>query len=174
MRKETLWEEMKRQNPGHSAWYIKRFEQMRADGADLHGEARLVDAMVPRGSRILDAGCGPGRLGGELARRGHTVVGVDVDPELIEAARKDHPDCTWLVGDLTESGGKADVYIDGKKSDLAADAYIVPNTIDRDLWRVYGLAPGEHILRLVTREDADSRSKGHTITISRAIVYQTK
>jgi len=56
MRKETLWEEMKRQNPGHSAWYIKRFEQMRADGADLHGEARLVDAMVPRGSRILDAG----------------------------------------------------------------------------------------------------------------------
>jgi len=30
------------------------------------------------------------------------VVGVDVDPELIEAARKDHPDCTWLVGDLAE------------------------------------------------------------------------
>jgi len=102
MRKETLWEEMKRQNPGHSAWYIQRFEQMRAAGTDLHGEARLVDAMVPRGSRILDAGCGPGRLGGELARRGHAVVGVDVDPELIEAARKDHPDCTWLVGDLTE------------------------------------------------------------------------
>jgi hypothetical protein len=79
-----------------------------------------------------------------------------------------------LVGDLTESGGKADVYIDGKKSDLVADAYIVPNTIDRDLWRVYGLAPGEHTLRLVTREDADSRSKGHTITISRAIVYQAE
>ncbi|MET1156312.1 methyltransferase domain-containing protein [Arthrobacter sp.] len=102
MRKETLWEEMKRRNPGHSAWYIQRFEQMRTEGADLHGEARLVDAMVPRGSRILDAGSGPGRLGGELARRGHTVVGVDVDPELIEAARKDHPDCTWLVGDLAE------------------------------------------------------------------------
>ncbi len=102
MRKETLWEELKRRNPGHSAWYIQRFEQMRTEGADLHGEARLVDAMVPRGSRILDAGCGPGRLGGELAYRGHTVVGVDVDPELIQAARKDHPDCTWLVGDLAE------------------------------------------------------------------------
>lgn len=102
MRKETLWEAQVRRNPSHSAWYIDRFAQLRAEGADLHGEARLVDAMLPRGSRVLDAGCGPGRVGGELARRGHTVVGVDVDPVLIDAARADHPDCDWRVGDLTE------------------------------------------------------------------------
>ncbi|MFD1214692.1 class I SAM-dependent methyltransferase [Arthrobacter sp. GCM10027362] len=102
MRKETLWEAQKRKNPGHSAWYINRFEAMRREGADLDGEARLIDAMAARGSRILDAGCGPGRVGGALAARGHDVVGVDVDPELIDAARKDHPDVTWLVGDLAE------------------------------------------------------------------------
>lgn len=102
MSEETLWEARKRENPGHSAWYIERFEKMRAEGLDLHGEARLIDAMVPRGSRILDAGCGPGRIGGELARHGHQVVGVDIDPELIEAARKDHPDVQWLVGDLAQ------------------------------------------------------------------------
>lgn len=87
---------------GHSAWYIDRFRRMAADGADLAGEARMVDAMVARGSRILDAGCGPGRVGAELAARGHDVVGVDVDPELISAAEADHPGPRWIVADLAE------------------------------------------------------------------------
>jgi hypothetical protein len=79
-----------------------------------------------------------------------------------------------LVGQLAEDGGRADVYIDEKKAELVADAYIVPNTIDRDLWRIYGLAPGEHTLRLVVREDADPRSAGRRIIISRAVVFQVE
>ena len=71
-------------------------------GDDLVGEARLVDALAPRGARILDAGCGPGRIGGYLASLGHDVVGVDVDPVLIEAAQQDHPGPRWLVADLAE------------------------------------------------------------------------
>ena len=85
---------------GHSQWYIERFRKMARDGEDLAGEARMIDALVAPGSRILDAGCGPGRVGGELHRRGHEVVGVDVDPELIAAAAEDHPGPTWLVADL--------------------------------------------------------------------------
>jgi len=75
---------------------------MAAEGADLAGEARLLDAILARNSRVLDAGCGSGRVGAELAARGHVVVGVDADRELIEAARADHPGPTWLVGDLAE------------------------------------------------------------------------
>jgi SAM-dependent methyltransferase len=75
---------------------------MAAEGADLGGEARLVDAMLPPRSRVLDAGCGPGRVGAVLHDRGHTVVGVDADPVLIEAAESDHPGPRWLVGDLAE------------------------------------------------------------------------
>ncbi|WP_298458733.1 bifunctional 2-polyprenyl-6-hydroxyphenol methylase/3-demethylubiquinol 3-O-methyltransferase UbiG [uncultured Cellulomonas sp.] len=101
-RRPTRWEEQVRANPDHSRWYVERFRQMAARGADLAGEARMVDAMVPRGSRVLDAGCGPGRVGAELAARGHTVVGVDVDPVLVAAAQEDHPGATWLVGDLAE------------------------------------------------------------------------
>jgi SAM-dependent methyltransferase len=51
---------------------------------------------------VLDAGCGPGRVGAFLAAAGHEVVGVDVDPALIIAAEEDHPGPSWLVGDLAE------------------------------------------------------------------------
>lgn len=88
--------------PEHSQWYIDRFRRMAAEGVDLDGEARLLDAMLPRGSRILDAGCGPGRVGGGLHARGHDVVGVDVDPALVAAAEQDHLGPTWLVADLAE------------------------------------------------------------------------
>ncbi|GAB3841106.1 hypothetical protein GCM10029963_11360 [Micromonospora andamanensis] len=88
--------------PEHSQWYVDRFRQLAAEGADLAGEARLLDTLVPPASRILDAGCGTGRVGAELARRGHTVVGVDADPVLIDAARADHPAPRWLVADLAE------------------------------------------------------------------------
>ncbi len=75
---------------------------LEAQGQDIHGESRLIDAMAERGSRVLDAGCGTGRLGGRLAALGHDVVGVDVDPILIEHAVHDFPEGDWRVGDLSE------------------------------------------------------------------------
>jgi len=99
---KSRWVELTEENPDHSTWYIERFRSMAEAGDDLDGEARFVDAMAPRQARILDAGCGPGRVGGALARRGHQVVGVDVDRVLIAAAQEAHPDARWLVGDLAE------------------------------------------------------------------------
>lgn len=98
----SRWIELTLENPGHSSWYVERFRSMAAAGDDLAGEARFVDAMVARGARILDAGCGPGRVGATLAAVGHEVIGVDVDPFLIAAAEQDHPGPLWLVGDLAE------------------------------------------------------------------------
>ncbi len=102
MSDKNRWLELLEKDPDHSAWYIKRFRDMAAEGRDLDGEARMIDAMAARGSRILDAGCGPGRLGGALHRMGHRVVGVDLDPALIEAALEDHPGPTWIASDLAE------------------------------------------------------------------------
>jgi SAM-dependent methyltransferase len=102
MVEQSLWMRKVTTDPGHSAWYVERFRAMARAGDDLAGEARLVDTMVPRHAHVLDAGCGPGRVGGALAEAGHRVVGVDVDPALVEAAEQDHPGPRWLVGDLAE------------------------------------------------------------------------
>ncbi|QCQ90207.1 class I SAM-dependent methyltransferase [Rhodococcus sp. SGAir0479] len=94
---ETRWQQER--SAADSRDYIARFARLEAEGTDLHGEARAVDALLPRGARVLDAGCGTGRLGGELARRGHRVTAVDLDPVLVAAARE-HPDLTVHEADL--------------------------------------------------------------------------
>jgi len=99
---QSEWMRIVAEDPNHSRWYIERFRSMAAEGADLDGEARLIDAMAPRKARILDAGCGPGRVGGRLHALGHEVTGADVDPALIAAAQEDHPGPRWLVNDLAE------------------------------------------------------------------------
>jgi len=96
----SRWTRMTEENPGHSTAYIQRFKDLAAAGHDLVGEARLVDAMVHRGVRILDAGSGTGRIAAHLAAAGHDVVGVDGDPVLVAAATMEHPGPEFLVGDL--------------------------------------------------------------------------
>lgn len=49
---------------------------------------------------MLDAGCGTGRVAIELARRGHHVVGVDLDPAMLDLARDKAPELSWIQGDL--------------------------------------------------------------------------
>jgi len=81
--------------------YDERWEALAAAGHDVHGEAALVDDLVGRhAARILDAGCGTGRVAIELARRGHHTVGVDVDDELLARARGKAPGLDWVHADL--------------------------------------------------------------------------
>jgi SAM-dependent methyltransferase len=82
------------------AAYDRRFEDLAATGADVHGEAALVDSYGP--GSVLDAGCGTGRVAIELSRRGHPVVGVDVDESMLETARAKAPSLAWVCADLAD------------------------------------------------------------------------
>ena len=54
----------------------------------FEGIAADVAAVAPDGARVLEVGCGPGRLSILLARRyGLDVFGVDLDPAMIDRAR---------------------------------------------------------------------------------------
>jgi SAM-dependent methyltransferase len=85
--------------------YDARFEHLASSGADVHGEVSLVVALLADhelGRRVLDAGCGTGRIAIELARRGHDVVGVDLDPSMLDAAHRKAPELDWRSADLAD------------------------------------------------------------------------
>lgn len=86
--------------------YDEAFTELAASGADVHGEASFVDALLDPGSRVLDAGCGTGRVAVELHRRGHDVVGVDSDASMLAVART-HPGPDWQLADLQGFSGVA-------------------------------------------------------------------
>ena len=83
---------------GRSGTYDDRWEQLAAEGRNVHGEADFVEALHPRS--VLDAGCGTGRVAVELARRGIDVVGVDIDPSMLAVAGRKAPDVRWMQADL--------------------------------------------------------------------------
>lgn len=82
--------------------YRDRFARLHDDGVDVDGEARFVDALLPRGAAVLDGGCGTGRVAAALHARGHRVVGVDRDAGLLAEARARYPGVRYRQGDLGE------------------------------------------------------------------------
>ncbi len=82
--------------------YDARFARFEAEGHYLHGEADLVSWLLGKpGARVLDAGCGTGRVAIELARRGYDTVGIDSERSMLDAARAKAPDLEWILGDLS-------------------------------------------------------------------------
>lgn len=66
-----------------------------------YGEA-VIDLVSARpGARCLDLGCGGGALTAELAARGLDVVGMDASPEMLDVARREHPDLRFFEGNAT-------------------------------------------------------------------------
>jgi len=71
--------------------YGRSFARLVESGEDVDGEARLADALLPPAGRVLDAGSGMGRVAAALQARGHQVVAVEPDPELVAQSRRTYP-----------------------------------------------------------------------------------
>lgn len=99
----TLWERIARTTVGddYASAYARRFQAMAERGEDIHGEAGLVNAVLPPPARVLDAGCGTGRIAVRLHEQGYDAVGVDVDAAMLREARAAAPHLEWLEADLT-------------------------------------------------------------------------
>lgn len=94
-------------------------ERLLAPGESWHAWSRMVMALLPPMERAVDLGCGSGILSAELARVCGEVVGVDISPRALAAARA-HVERTgltnvrFLEGDMTRlelSDGCCDVAV---------------------------------------------------------------
>ncbi|MER7149156.1 class I SAM-dependent methyltransferase [Streptomyces xanthochromogenes] len=94
----SRWQELTGGTSG--AEYAARFEALVRDGKDVHGEAAFCAALLPPGARVLDAGCGTGRVMIRLAELGYDCVGVDLDASMLEVARERAPRLPWFQADL--------------------------------------------------------------------------
>jgi SAM-dependent methyltransferase len=85
--------------------YDARWIPLAEAGENIHGEADLVETLLRESgrNRVLDAGCGTGRVAIELSRRGFVVTGVDADAAMLDAARAKAPEIDWREGDLAGS-----------------------------------------------------------------------
>lgn len=62
------------------------------------GGMPVLELLAPcAGERILDLGCGPGKLTQEIALRGATVVGVDASEEMLREARAAYPELEFSL-----------------------------------------------------------------------------
>ncbi|MEU9290658.1 methyltransferase domain-containing protein [Streptomyces sp. NPDC048275] len=97
-RQRDRWAELTGGQAGEE--YARRFARLAASGHDVHGEATFCAALLKPAARILDAGCGTGRIAIRLAELGHLCTGVDVDRSMLAVARSNAPTQEWLHGDL--------------------------------------------------------------------------
>ncbi len=78
-------------------------ERFWVDGErDLAALLGLLGVSIGAEDRILEIGCGVGRLTRALARAGCTVVALDVSEVMLELAREHNPDLSnveWVLGD---------------------------------------------------------------------------
>ena len=99
------------------------------DGA----EAALVEAFLPAGCRVLDLGCGNGRIALALAARGYAAEGLDISPSMIAEARaaatSAQADVRFEVGDavaLPHGGDELDAVVSGATASAISRAKARP------------------------------------------------
>jgi SAM-dependent methyltransferase len=63
------------------------------------GQALLAAAAIVPGTRVVDVGCGPGHVAAASARRGGSVIGIDIAHEMVSLARSRYPDVEFRQGD---------------------------------------------------------------------------
>jgi ubiquinone/menaquinone biosynthesis C-methylase UbiE len=100
---------------------------------------------IPKNSKILDAGCGTGKLASFWVKEGYDVVGIDLSDEALEITGK--KGVKTVKADILEGLSFEDNYFDLVYSDGLLEHFEDPEPILKELFRV----SNEYVLTLVPR-----------------------
>jgi SAM-dependent methyltransferase len=78
--------------------YVAEYANRTLRPAEVVVLARYREALS---GRVLEVGCGAGRLLGYLVALGGDVHGVDVSPRMVEYCRRRYPEASVVVGDMS-------------------------------------------------------------------------
>lgn len=82
-------------------WYNKHAKEFAQKAAThVYDSFATFEKLLPKGGKILDAGCGSGRDVSYFIRDGFDATGMDISSGLIEVAKKDYPQGKFLVADM--------------------------------------------------------------------------
>lgn len=84
----------------YAGWIVGELGERPLERGLLAGFAELVAATG--NPAVADVGCGPGRVTTHLDGLGLAATGIDLSPEMIAMARRDHPDLTFEVGSMLD------------------------------------------------------------------------
>jgi SAM-dependent methyltransferase len=128
---------------------------------DLDTLLGTLDLAVAPTDRVLDVGCGVGRLTRVLAQRAAHVTALDVSPEMLTLAQEHNPrldNVEWVLGDGETLTGIEDASMDAVVSHVVLQhipsvkvqlGYIAEfaRVLKSDGWAAFGLStdPGVHV-----------------------------
>lgn len=87
-----------------TAWFTTFAASIPERVTEMEADAIASFAPPARFPRLLDLGCGVGRVAAALQRRGFTVTGIDVSPTALRSARRAVPGASFVALDQRHVG----------------------------------------------------------------------
>lgn len=84
-----------------------KFEEYKVNQAMNEAELAMMKGVVKKGDRVLDLGCGTGRLFVPLAESGVSAVGLDYSSRHVSLVREQNPSLVVTQGDWKNTGLQA-------------------------------------------------------------------
>jgi ubiquinone/menaquinone biosynthesis C-methylase UbiE len=100
----------------HNTPMAQSYDEALAGTPLLEADLRFAERFFKRPGRLVDLGCGTGRLMVHFARRGFSCVGVDLSEMMLEQvankAQRENLAIAWVKANLVELDGLADSIFD--------------------------------------------------------------